>query len=96
MSHRLFAKHLLRHALRRKSPAQHRIHRLCRLLLHVREDMRIEGSVMLTLACPNFSLTTFTGIPRASRSVAAVWRRSCSRMRGSPARSNQRIEPVDM
>jgi len=33
--------------------------------------------------------------PRANRSVAAVWRRSRGRVRGSPAREQERMKPAE-
>ncbi len=46
------------------------IHRVCRLLLHVRRHMTVETQRIAMLECPSISLTTFGLIPLASNSVA--------------------------
>jgi hypothetical protein len=76
--------------LRSEASAEHRIHCLCRLLLHVREDVRIEGERLADI-CMSQHLAHHLHRPptrEQERGVAAVGRRSCRRMRDRPARSN--------
>lgn len=46
--------------------------------------------VMAMLAWPKRSLTTFAGTLAASAADAELWRTSCNRICGSPARSAER------
>ena len=69
---------------------ERRVERGCSLSLQVETHVAIQVHVILILLCPNIVCTTLGDTPCSSIHVAKVWRASCRRMAGTPARLSAR------
>jgi hypothetical protein len=58
---------------------------VCGVALHAGQHVLVDGHRERRRRMPETSLTTFNGTPCFNISVAWVWRRSCSRIAGTPA-----------